>query len=128
MLAYRHNKSTLAAAYADEREPSATHPATPHARFAIGPERYSRMHRLTNVPIRMRDGAVLFADLTQPGDIAGPPMEPLPVVVNLTPHNKTLSRTPGAIARFAAAVGSAQHHPWCWDSSRHRPHVSGRDS
>ncbi|WP_067535797.1 CocE/NonD family hydrolase [Nocardia crassostreae] len=79
----------------------------PTARFDIGPELHDRVHRLPDIPIRMRDGVVLSADLTRPAGASGPVPEPLPVVVNFTPYNKKLFREFGGprIRAFGRWVG-----------------------
>ncbi|GAB0106340.1 CocE/NonD family hydrolase [Nocardia sp. JMUB6875] len=90
----------------------------PDARFDIGPELYRYTHRLSDIPIRMRDGVVLSADLTRPGDRSGPDSGPLPVVVNFTPYNKIFFR--GSGGPLPRAIGR-----WVGPSDRRR--FTGRD-
>ncbi|MEC3919116.1 CocE/NonD family hydrolase [Nocardia sp. CDC160] len=93
-------------------------PLPPDARFDIGPELYRHSHRLSDIAIRMRDGVVLSADLTRPGDRTGPEPAPLPVVVNFTPYNKIFFR--GSGGPLPRAIGR-----WIGPSDRRR--FTGRD-
>lgn len=93
-------------------------PLPPHARFDIGPARYPKTHVSRDVPLPMRDGTVLFADLTRPADEHGPVSEPVPCVVNFTPYNKLLSRG----ADFARVRDFARRF-----ASAERTRFSGRD-
>ncbi|GAB4588087.1 CocE/NonD family hydrolase [Nocardia sp. IFM 10818] len=99
-----------------------THPfesLPPTARFDIGPELYERVHLLPDIPIRMRDGVALSADLTRPADGTGPITEPMPVVVSFTPYNK----------RFFRALGGPRVRAfgrWIGPSDRRR--FTGRDA
>ncbi|PXX69248.1 hypothetical protein DFR70_102937 [Nocardia tenerifensis] len=77
----------------------------PGTRFDIGDERYSHIHRYRDIPIRMSDGTVLYADIGRPGDGAGPVGEPLPVVVTFTAYNKRLIQLAGS--RGVRAVSRA---------------------
>ncbi|RLP32738.1 CocE/NonD family hydrolase [Nocardia seriolae] len=90
----------------------------PDARFDIGPELYRHTHRLSDIPIRMRDGVVLSADLTRPGDRTGPESEALPVVVNFMPYNKIFFR--GSGGPLPRAIG-------CWVGPSERRRFAGRD-
>ncbi|WP_225730153.1 MULTISPECIES: CocE/NonD family hydrolase [unclassified Nocardia] len=89
------------------------------ARFDIGPQRYERMHRMSDLPIRMRDGVVLSADVFRPGDRSGPTAEALPVVVNFTPYNKMFHRR--IPYRLARLVGQ-------WVGASDRRTFTGRDT
>lgn len=76
----------------------------PNARFSLGPQRYPKVRVDRGVGIRMSDGVILSADITRPAYRRGVAVdEPLPVVVSLTPYNKTL------LTRSAPLIGLLGH-------------------
>ena len=59
----------------------------------FGPTRYAGISAASSVPIRMSDGTILRADIFRPADAAGrATADKNPVIVNLTPYNKLVSR------------------------------------
>jgi putative CocE/NonD family hydrolase len=70
--------------------------AAPGSTWQPGPERYG--HRLTyDVPIRMRDGVVLRADVDVPTDLASgaDAAGPFPVLITMTPYGKDVGASAG---------------------------------
>lgn len=77
-----------------------------------GPSRYSRVSFTPNVSIPLSDGAVLKAQVFRPANADGTPVsEPVPVLFNLTPYNKSVTHLAAwllrGLSRFGVTVPAA---------------------
>jgi putative CocE/NonD family hydrolase len=72
-------------------------PATAAGRWRARAQQYPNTVTRTDLPIKMSDGVTLRADLTLPADASGKAVPGrFPVIVTVTPYNKTVLGAPGA--------------------------------
>jgi len=68
--------------------------SAPPQSFGPGPDQYPNVYRQTDVPIVMRDGTKLYADVYRPADASGNPVQGrFPVVLNQIVFNKNFAST-----------------------------------
>ncbi|SIC28674.1 putative peptidase [Mycobacteroides abscessus subsp. abscessus] len=73
---------------------------------ADGPGRYPRVSFTPNVSIALSDGTVLKAQVFRPADADGTPVaERLPVLLNLTPYNKSVTHLAAWLLRGLRRLG-----------------------
>lgn len=77
-----------------------------------GPSRYSRVSFTPNVSIPLSDGTVLKAQVFRPANADGTPVsEPVPMLFNLTPYNKSVTHLAAwllrGLSRFGVTVPAA---------------------
>ena len=66
--------------------------------FDPGPDQYPKVYKAHDVPITMRDGTKLYADVYRPADASGKPAPGrFPVVLTQTPYNKNSAGSAGGV-------------------------------
>src|SRR4051794_27740522 len=79
-------------------------PAAPAAApdLKAGPAKYPKVAVTHDVPIRMSDGATLYADVYRPANASGTPAPgKLPAILTQTPYNKSSANSGGQLGQLA---------------------------